>query len=217
MGEQAVIAATRRWVSSVVIGLGLCPFARRVFQREKIRYAVSDAGDGLSLLDDLTAELEAFASAAASGVETTLLIHPRALVNFLDYNDFLSDTDRLVRGLGLTGTIQLASFHPDYRFAGTGPDAAENYTNRFPYPMLRLLREESVTEEAAVFGEVQDIPRRNVETLKRLGREKISQCFLKLLGRLQPPGHEVCHGGQHHRLAGSRQLLVVHQQPPVSG
>jgi hypothetical protein len=175
MDEQAVIDATRRWVSTVVIGLGLCPFALRVFQGEKIRYAVSDAGDGVSLLDDLIAELEALASGPVSVVETTLLIHPRALGNFLDYNDFLGDADRLVQRLGLTGTIQLASFHPDYRFAGTEPDAAENYTNRSPYPMLHLLREESVAAAAAVFGEMQGIPRRNVEMLKRLGREKVSE------------------------------------------
>ena len=177
MDKQAVIDATRRWVSAVVIGLDLCPFASRVFQGGKIRYAVSDAEGGLSLLDDLAAELRALASTSASAVETTLLIHPRALGDFLDYNDFLGDADQLVALLGLGGTIQLASFHPGYRFAGTEPDAVENYTNRSPYPMLHLLREESVTAASAVPEALLDIPRRNVETLKRLGREKVLELF----------------------------------------
>src|SRR5262245_12783841 len=128
MDKQAVVDATRRWIASVVIGLDLCPFARRVFQGEMIRYAVSDAGDAVALLDDLKTELEALAS--TSTVETTLLIHPRALADFLDYNDFLADADRLVKRLGLRGVIQVASFHPQYQFADTDPEAVENYTNR---------------------------------------------------------------------------------------
>src|SRR5262245_44702713 len=139
MDKQAVIDATRRWVSSVVIGLGLCPFAGRVFHEGKVRYAVSDAEGEAALLDDLAAELAALAS--PGGAETTLLVHPRALLDFLDYNDFLGVADRLVGSLGLSGTVQIASFHPSYRFAGSGADAAENYTNRSPHPMLHLLRE----------------------------------------------------------------------------
>jgi len=168
--EQAVIEGTRRWISSFVIGLNLCPFARRVFDAGAIRYVVSDAEDEETLLGDLAGELAALASSPISAVETTLLIHPRALRDFLDYNDFLGVGDRLVGALGLRGVIQIASFHPDYRFAGTAPGSVANYTNRSPYPMLHLLREESVS---AVAGEALEIPRRNVRTLKDLGREKI--------------------------------------------
>src|SRR3712207_3400821 len=97
MDEQAVIETTRRWIASVVIGLNLCPFARRVFEGEKIRYTVTDAADEAALRRALAAELEALAAAPASEVETALLIHPRALADFLDYNDFLDEADRLVR------------------------------------------------------------------------------------------------------------------------
>lgn len=171
--RQAIVEATRRWISSVVIGLNLCPFAARVFLGGQIRFAVSEAEDGISLLDDLAAELRSLVSTPASEVETTLLLHPRALADFLDYNDFLGDADHLIRRLGLRGVVQIASFHPKYQFAGPEPDAVANYTNRSPYPMLHLLREESVTAIAADPEELLAIPTRNVETLNRLGREKM--------------------------------------------
>ena len=173
LGRQAVVDATRRWISSVVIGLNLCPFARRVFEADRIRYAVTEAEDEEALRAELARELTALASAPVARVETTLLIHPRVLVDFLSYNDFLDTGDRLVRSLGLRGTIQIASFHPGYQFAGTEPGAVENYTNRSPYPMLHLLREESITAVAGNPDELAEIPRRNVETLRALGTEKV--------------------------------------------
>jgi hypothetical protein len=173
MDKQTIIDGTRRWIAAVVIGLNLCPFARRVFGADKIRYVVTDAGDEKALLADLAGELQALASSPISGVETTLLIHPRALGDFLDYNEFLADAELLVGDLGLRGVIQIASFHPGYHFAGTDPIAVENYTNRSPYPMLHLLREESISNVASDPGALLEIPRRNVETLRGLGREKI--------------------------------------------
>lgn len=173
MDEQTVIDATRRWIASMVIGLNLCPFARRVFEADRIRYAVSLAQDETTLLKDLANELQALASAPISSVETTLLIHPRVFANFLDHNDFLDAAERLVADLGLEGIIQIASFHPDYQFADTDPGAVENYTNRSPFPMLHLLREESISEVAGDPSELLEIPRRNIETLRGLGREKI--------------------------------------------
>ena len=170
MDQQAVIAQTRRWLSAIVIGLNLCPFARRVFEADLIRYVVSEATSESALLQDLTFELQALASTSPSQVETTLLIHPHALADFLDYNDFLGDADELLDQLGLTGTLQIASFHPAYQFAGTEPDAAENYTNRSPYPMLHLLREESLTQVADDPEELAEIPRRNIATMNKLGR-----------------------------------------------
>lgn len=173
MNHQTIIDATRRWIASVVIELNLCPFARRVFEANTIRYVVSDAPDEASLLADLAGELQALAAASMTSVETTLLIHPRAFVNFLDYNDFLDPAEQLVCDLGLEGIVQIASFHPDYQFADTPADAVENYANRSPYPMLHLLREESVTAVAGDPEELLEIPRRNMETLRRLGLEKI--------------------------------------------
>jgi hypothetical protein len=185
MDEQGVIDATRRWVAAVVIGLNLCPFARRVFDASLIRYAVTAAADEGALLDVLSRELAALAAAPRAEVETTLLIHPRALADFLDYNDFLADADRLIRDLGLRGVIQIAGFHPDYRFAGTSPDAAENYTNRSPHPMLHLLREDSITEVADDPAALAAIPRRNIETLRGLGRAEI---LARLRAITDPPG-----------------------------
>jgi hypothetical protein len=173
MNHESVIDATRRWIASIVIELNLCPFARRVFEADLIRYAVSDAEDEAALLADLAAELKSLAAAPMTTVETTLLIHPRVFLDFLDYNDFLDPAERLVRKLGLEGVVQIASFHPAYRFADADPDAVENYTNRSPYPMLHLLREESVSAVAGDPDELLEIPRRNVETLRRLGLAKM--------------------------------------------
>src|SRR5262249_11612446 len=113
--------------------------------------------------------------------DVTLVIRARVLTGFLDSNDFLAAADRLVRNLDLRGTIQIASFHPDYRFAGASPGAVENYTNRSPYPMLHLLREESISAVAGDPGELLAIPRRNGQTLRRLGLEKILE-KLKAIG-----------------------------------
>lgn len=183
MDRQAVIGATRRWISSVVIGLNLCPFAQRVFAADKIRYVVSDAEDERGLLGHLAAEVQALAASPASAVETTLLIHPHALAAFLEYNEFLTAAERLIEDLGQRGCIQVASFHPDYRFAGTRPNAVENYTNRSPYPMLHLLREDSISAVAADPDELLEIPRRNVETLRGMGLKKILEMLKSVKDR----------------------------------
>jgi hypothetical protein len=185
MEPQAYIDATRQWLSSMVIDLNLCPFARRVFQAELIRYTVTLAEDEPALVKALAGELEFLASTPVERVETTLLIHPRVFGDFLDYNDFLDVAERLVKGRGLRGVIQIASFHPDYQFAHTAPDAVENYTNRSPYPMLHLLREESVSAVAGNPDELLEIPKRNIETLRCLGKEKILERF-KAIGRIGP-------------------------------
>lgn len=175
MDNVVAIEETRRWIASMVIELNLCPFARRVFEGDKIRYVVSAAEDEEALLKEMARELAFLAGSPIATVETTLLIHPRALGDFLDYNDFLDRADQLVERLALDGVIQIASFHPDYRFADTAADAVENYTNRSPYPMLHLLREESITAVIGDSDELLEIPRRNIETLQRLGRAKVLQ------------------------------------------
>ena len=177
MDKAAVIADTRRWVDLVVVGLNLCPFARRVFSGELIRYAVTTATDTEALRAALTDELIALANTPRDRIETTLLIHPLALDDFLDYNDFLADADLLVDGLGFSGTIQIASFHPRYQFAGTRPDAVENYSNRSPYPMLHLLREDSVSEVNENPEVMAGIPERNIATLKALGLKRVREMF----------------------------------------
>lgn len=169
--EAQCIAATRQWLEKAVIGLNLCPFAKAVHTKDQIRYVVSGAQAPEALLHDLLRELQWLQSADPAQTETTLLIHPGVLGDFLNYNDFLDVADDAVAELGLAGVIQVASFHPQYRFEGTGPDDIENYSNRSPYPMLHLLREASVERAVTSFPDVATIPEHNIETLKRLGRE----------------------------------------------
>jgi len=182
MDEQQAISATRRWIADVVIGLNLCPFAKRVFEADTIRYVVSAAADADVLLNDLAIELETLAVADVADIETTLLIHPFALRDFLDFNDFLGPEDRLIKKLRLRGVVQIAGFHPDYQFSGTDLDAVENYTNRSPFPMLHLLREDSITAVASVPDELLQIPERNIETLRRLGQARIVALLRKATG-----------------------------------
>jgi hypothetical protein len=169
--SQEIIAATKAWLEKAVIGLDLCPFARAVHLRNQIRYVVSEAETPEELLADLIGELQALAAADPEAIDTTLLIHPRVLDDFLDYNDFLGVAEAAVEDLGLTGVLQVASFHPRYQFAGTEPDDIENYTNRSPYPILHLLREESVERAVDAFPDTARIYEKNIETLRRLGRE----------------------------------------------
>jgi hypothetical protein len=166
-----VIAETRDWIEKAVIGLNLCPFAGAVYVNDRIRYCVSRARSEDALLADLSRELRALQAADPQTCETVLLIHPHALTDFADYNDFLGLAEAAVEALGLTGELQIASFHPRYQFVGSGPDDIENYTNRSPYPMLHLLRESSVERAAAATPDVAAIPARNIETLRRLGYE----------------------------------------------
>ncbi len=143
-GDEQVIAATQRWLVKVVIGLNLCPFATSVHVKKQIRYAVTQAQNADSLYADLLAELLLLHATPIDTTDTTLLLHPQALVHFDDYNSFLDRADAAITELGLDGEIQIASFHPHYRFAGSAPDDVENCTNRSPYPMLHLLREASM-------------------------------------------------------------------------
>lgn len=163
------IDATRHWLEHVVIGLNLCPFARAVHVKEQIRWVQSEACDAQALLDDLERELQFLAAADPERVDTTLLIHPHALNDFLDYNDFLDVADAAIEALGYSGVLQVASFHPDYQFEGTAADDVGNFSNRSPYPTLHLLREDSISRAVAAFPDASAIFERNVETLQRLG------------------------------------------------
>jgi uncharacterized protein len=163
------IPATQHWLEQAVIGLNLCPFARAVHVKGQIRWVESTARDELGLLEDLVRELRFLAAAEPEAVETTLLIHPHALNDFLDYNDFLDISDAAIEDQGFSGVLQVASFHPKYRFEGTADDDVENLSNRSPYPMLHLLREDSIARAVAAFAGTEAIYERNIETLRRLG------------------------------------------------
>jgi uncharacterized protein len=168
---ETVVRDTRHWLERAVIGLNLCPFAKAVHAKGQVHYAVSDATEPRQLLADLGAELDALVALDARERETTLLMAPRCLADFLEFNDFLTRGERLVRKRGLEGIIQLASFHPGYQFEGTQPGDIENFTNRAPYPTLHLLREESIERAVQAFPEAEAIYEANIETLRRLGPE----------------------------------------------
>jgi hypothetical protein len=163
------IAETRAWVDRAVIGLNLCPFAKAPQAKGQVRYVLSAATDPAALLADLIRELERLAESPASRIETTLLIHPKVLQDFADYNDFLDLADSTVEELDLDGVLQVASFHPQYQFEGTTPDDVSNATNRSPYPALHLIREESIDRAVAAFPEAEAIYQTNIDTLRQLG------------------------------------------------
>jgi len=171
------IAATRRWLERAVIGLNLCPFAKAVHAKGQVRFVLSDATTPESLLEDLAHELLVLRDTPAEEIDTTLLVHPHVLQEFLDYNDFLDTADALVESMGLEGDLQVASFHPDYRFAGTSDADIGNYTNRAPYPTLHLLREDSVSRAVAAFPDPDAIVERNIATLEKLGFEGWRKLF----------------------------------------
>jgi len=169
--DDAVVAATRRWIERAVIGLNLCPFARAPYLQDRLRIWVSRASDVESLAEDLRAELEWLRDADATQYETSLLVHPFVLDAFADYNDFLDVADALLEDMELDGEIQVASFHPDYEFADAPPDAIGNATNRSPYPTLHLLRESSIDRAVDSGIDTDAIYRRNIETLAGLGHD----------------------------------------------
>ncbi len=166
---DAVIAATRRWLERAVIGLNLCPFAKAPHVKGQIHYAVCDSTQPADLLALLRAELQALVQADARTRETTLLMAPRMLADFLDFNDFLADADRVLDELDLHGILQIAPFHPRFQFAGTAPDDITNATNQSPWPTLHLIREASIDRAVAAFPEAEAIYEANMATLRRLG------------------------------------------------
>ena len=169
LATNVVITDTQRWLERAVIGLNLCPFAKAEHVHGRIRYVVSNAESEESLLDDLRREAMYLQEADPAQCETTLLMHPQVLNDFLDYNAFLNRADALLQDLELDGILQIASFHPHYQFADVQTDDITNYSNRAPYPTLHLLREASVERAVNTFPDAADIYERNMETLKCLG------------------------------------------------
>jgi hypothetical protein len=174
-----VVETTRRWLEKAVIGLNLCPFAKAVHVKNQIRYAVSDARNVEELHRDLIAELDILQRSAPEEIDTTLLIHPWVLSDFLDYNDFLAVADATLEEAGRDGEIQIASFHPNYQFAEAQADDIENYTNRSPYPILHLLRETSIDRAVAAFPDASKIFTRNMETMRKLGLSGWQALFIE--------------------------------------
>ncbi|MFT4521012.1 MAG: hypothetical protein ACI9JM_003423 [Halioglobus sp.] len=166
-----VILAVRHWLETVVVQLNLCPFAKRELSCDTIRFTTTAAGNEEDLLSALGSELRHLQSNPS--IETILLIHPQAMQDFFDYNQFLDSVDTLLQEMSLQGIFQVASFHPDYQFGGTAAADAENYSNRSPYPLLHILREESLERAIASHPDVAAIPERNIALLRRIGTQQM--------------------------------------------
>ena len=171
------IDATRDWLEKAVIGLNLCPFAKAVHGKGQIRWVLSDATEPAALLQQLKAELQHLAATDAAQTDTTLIVHPQVLQDFLDFNDFLGVADEALIDLRLDGVLQIASFHPDYRFADAPAGDMGHYSNRSPHPTLHLLREDSVDRAVAAVPDAADIFERNIDTLRRLGLQGWRRLF----------------------------------------
>lgn len=178
-----VIEKVKCWLETLVIGEGLCPFAHQPYQSGRIRFLVSSAQDEETLLTDVLAELLLLRETPLEDAETSLLILPQMLQDFLDYNDFLDLVDALLQQEQMEGEFQIASMHPDYQFADTEFEDAQNYTNRSPYPILHLLREESLSLVLEQLPHPEQIPERNIRHMQSLGsavlQQMLSHCMAK--------------------------------------
>ena len=171
MTDEEVLTQTRHWLEKAVIGLNLCPFAKAVYVKNQVRLVVSHARHADDLLEELDRELDLLVATPAEEVDTTLLIVPTLFDDFLDFNDFLEVAEGVVDEHELEGVVQLASFHPRFQFDGTEPDDISNYTNRAPFAMLHLLREDSVERAVQAFPEAESIYQDNIRTLEKLGHQ----------------------------------------------
>lgn len=171
MTKNNPLQSTRNWVETVVIELNLCPFAARELNADRVRFCLSRASTEAQLLDDLHHEL--LKLDRNSAIETTLLVHPDALQAFTDYNQFLDLADALLQQMEFDGVYQIASFHPDYQFSDTQAGDVCNYTNRSPYPMLHLIREESLEKALAAHPDAGQIPVKNIALLENMGHAKV--------------------------------------------
>jgi hypothetical protein len=169
--ERTAIEDTQKWLLEAVVGLNLCPFAKAVVVKDMVRYRVCASAEPADVLAMLREELQYLAEADPDKLDTTLLIAPNALPDFLDFNDFLADCDEVLMDLELDGVLQVADFHPLYQFGGTDEDDIENFTNRTPYPTLHLLREASIDKAVEAYPDASLIFERNIEVLNKLGHE----------------------------------------------
>jgi len=186
--DEQMLSLTVRWLERAVIGLNLCPFAKSVHVKGQIHYRLSHATHKQELLHALQEELQALQATDPAVRDTTLMILPDCFPDFLDFNDFLQDADDVLYTLGLDGILQIASFHPRFQFAGTTEDDITNFTNRAPFPVLHLIREESIARAVEAFPEAETIYERNMRTLEDLGRAGWKELGLEIEGEQDAEG-----------------------------
>jgi hypothetical protein len=184
--DAEVLAQTVHWLEKAVIGLNLCPFAKGVHVKGQIHYAISHSTEPADLLDELANELTALQAIDSQQRDTTLLIAPWAMPEFWEFNEFQTRANKMLRKLGLEGVLQIASFHPDFQFAGTEADDISNYTNRAPFPILHLIREDSIAKAVEAFPNAEMIFEKNIETLQALGADGWQALGLASRGKITP-------------------------------
>jgi hypothetical protein len=177
MDNKKIIQQTQQWLTDVIVGLNLCPFAKRVVLIDSIRLVVSGSLTVEQLLEDFVTEIGILKSTDTEELETTLLIIPTVLSNFEDYNQFLDLIDDVLLQFDWQGVFQVASFHPNYCFAGADADDSENLTNRSPYPILHILREDSVAKAVANYPSIDDIPKQNIKRVEKLSSQQKLKLF----------------------------------------
>lgn len=180
MDRSDYIELTKEWIKRMVIGLQLCPFAKQPFEKGSIRYFMEESDRPEILMQTVLSELQIISNAKPDDIETTLIIHPNVLKDFIDYLDFVEEVNQHLDSSGLRGIIQVASFHPDYQFAGTKHNDPENYTNRSPFPMLHLIRESSIENALKHYPNPEDIPNQNIQTMQGLGIKGIRKILKQI-------------------------------------
>lgn len=180
---SSVLQHTKTWVQSFVIGYGLCPFAMRPFQEDRIRYVLVEGSRVEELVEMTFKECLKLQNTTSEVLETTIIVHPNLLTDFLDYISIVEQMQEDLEQLNLDGIIQLATFHPAYQFAETEVDAPENFTNRSPYPMIHLLRAESVERAIAAHPDTAQIPVENIKMMNRIGHEQLIKQNNEIIGK----------------------------------
>ncbi len=171
--ERGPIEQTKLWLDKFIIARNICPFAASAFRPGLVRFQVSQANRPEDLRRDFKAEVDLLIRTKASEIETTLLIHPFCLQDFEHYWSFVGQMEEELQYQGADTYVQVASFHPQYLFAGSDECDPANYTNRSPYPMLHLLREDSLDEAIDAYGETEEIPENNIKMLQKIGLPEI--------------------------------------------
>jgi len=177
MNKEAVIKKTRDWIMKSVVGLGTCPFAKPVIDKDSLELRITQAKHPTELMEDLLDAMVYLSAKPISQVNTLILIHPEVLTDFDDYLDFVADLGEVMKETELDEDFQVATFHPDYQFEGTRTGAKQNYTNRSPYPMLHILRQVVINEALYHYPDPENIPLRNIETFEALSWEEIEELY----------------------------------------
>ncbi|WP_070967882.1 DUF1415 domain-containing protein [Vibrio sonorensis] len=175
--NQTIYNEVHRWLKDVVIGLNLCPFAAKPERNKQIDIVISDATAEEALLEDILTELIRLEHSEPSELETTLVVVPEMLQDFMDYNFFIEWVEALIRQQNWEGVFQLATFHPEYCFADAHPDDSENLTNRSPYPVFHLIREESMEKVLRHYPDPESIPDNNIRMVESLTSEQRKKLF----------------------------------------